>query len=94
MRKVIVVVMLAGALCADRVATAAPQVRPQVVEIARNMTRRLSINLRRVVPATRLHETRQEGIARIDATCVRVVPADYDHLALSPFQFRLPPPLC
>jgi hypothetical protein len=93
MRKVIVVVMLAGALCADRAASAAPQLRPQVVEIARGIAGKLTVGLRRVVPSVRLHEIRREGAARLDRAERDVASASFAPLSLSPFQFRLPPPL-
>lgn len=88
------VALVATALCADRVAVAAPVNRPQVSEMAGRLVNRLTVGLRRVMPAVRLHEARQEGAAAYVAvlnSCLQ--PSISARQSFSPFQFRLPPPL-
>jgi len=92
-RHVIAVTLMATAICADRVAPAAPA-PTTTSHFASRLIERLSMNLRRVLPAVTLYQPRrfEPGIA------VRRPPALADQgfipaLRLSPFQFRLPPPL-
>lgn len=85
-------VVMAAALCADRVAVAAPQIRPQMASVASRVMDRLSLSLRRVVPTITVVETRREGVA-VQSTVVAPEPVLVQQLPLSPFQFRLPPPL-
>jgi len=92
-QKVLAVAFLATALCADRAITAAPAFQPQTTSgtLAGRLVSRLSVNLRRTIPAARVYQTRREGIAQQTAF-VAPAPAIILPIALSPFQFRLPPP--
>ena len=92
-RHVIAVTLMATAICADRSLSAAPT-EPQASHFAGRIIQRLSVNLRRVVPATCLYQPRRFGLPpaqilhpRLDALAVDLIPP-----LLSPFQFRLPPP--
>ena len=87
-----VTVVMVAALAADRAAAAAPQLRPQGASVASRVMDRLSLSLRRVVPAVKVVETRREGVA-VQATVVAPAPVLVRQLPLSPFQFRMPPPL-
>ena len=86
--------LVATALCADRLATAEPGFRPQqMAQFARQLATRLTVSFRRVVPAARLDQPRQdvqEGqpVLRLAAS----LPAIAHPAAFCPFQFRLPPP--
>jgi len=94
-RQVLALTLVATALCVDRAADAAPALRPQSVGIVRQITNRLTVGFRNVVPVVRLHQTRREGVVAqtarklpVDATAARIEPVQF-----SPFQFRLPPPV-
>jgi hypothetical protein len=93
-RHVLAAVVVATALCADRVATAAPQARPQVAQLARTVANKLSASFRRVVPSIRFVEDRR-GAAFTAPTCPPAEagsPTGLHASDASPFQFRLPPP--
>lgn len=97
--------VVATALCADQVSTAAPSVRSQVADpgraanamnvgdLAGRLVRRLSRSLREAVPtAVPCQARRRERVS----TVAPATPADQalgvvPH-PFSPFQFRLPPP--
>lgn len=97
--------VVATALCADRVASAAPDLCPQpvrseaqvpqVVQLAGRLVSSLSRRFQRVVPSALMPETRQSALAA--ALCPRRLLPDQSLQVqtkpLSPFQFRLPPPL-
>jgi hypothetical protein len=98
-RTIVAVTLLATALCADRaVARAATQASPRTEAgpVARSFAERLTVSLRRVVPAVRLHQGRQEAFAAVawqgGLGDYRAPLATHDAEG-SPFQFRLPPPL-
>jgi hypothetical protein len=92
------VTLLATALCADRsVAPAAAQsARIEAGPTAARQTfgERLTVSLRRTVPAVKLHAARQEGVAQV-ATANRIEGGQpvVRWIIGGPFQFRLPPPL-
>src|SRR3954468_15182989 len=99
-RQILAVTLVATALAADRAvasAACAPvsnQREASVMSLAGRIVARLSTNLRRVVPAARVWESRRsetnvETSVRSDASQNFVVVRPL----LSPFQFRLPPPL-
>ena len=92
-RHVLAAVVVVTALCADRVATAAPQVRPQVSQLARTVANKLSASFRRVVPSIRFVEDRRLGAfaSTVDMRTEVRTPAVHATQG-SPFQFRLPPP--
>ena len=92
-RHLIAVTLLATALCADRVSLAAPVQRP-AAEAAGGIIQRLSVNLRRAMPPLRLYQPR--AVAPQAAVAPSPVPRPIPLAAvihLSPFDFRLPPPL-
>jgi hypothetical protein len=97
-RTIVAVTLLATALCADRtVASAAESSRVEAAAgpVARGFAQRLTVSLRRVVPAVKLHQSRQEGFAAV------VWRGDFEGAQAAitrgtqgtPFQFRLPPPV-
>jgi hypothetical protein len=92
-RHVLAVTLVATAICADRVAVAAPPQAPRG-QLAASLIQRLTTRFRRVVATARLYQPRREdpGCTEPAARIVpqRLLPAP---IALSPFQFRLPPPL-
>jgi hypothetical protein len=95
-RTIVAVTLLATALCADRaVASSAAQAsRVQAQPVARGFAQRLTVSLRSVVPAVKLHQSRQEGLVSVVRQGAFEGPQAITHLIEgSPFQFRLPPPL-
>jgi len=87
------VTFVATAICADRYASAAPSLRPQMAESARKLAGRLVITLRRTVPAVRFEPYRRDGRAAASVGLVTEVESILVHPAQTqPFQFRLPPP--
>jgi hypothetical protein len=95
-RTIVAVTLLATALCADRAVTAAAAqgTRVEAGPAARGFAQRLTVSLRRVVPAVKLGPARIEGATPV----VTVAYADGDqartHAAQgTAFQFRLPPPV-
>jgi hypothetical protein len=93
-RQVIAVTLVAAALCADRVAGAAPALRPQPrnATAAERLVERLTTSFRRAVPAARVIAVRRD-----ESTVETRLPAPQAIVLLPqptvPFQFRLPPPL-
>ncbi len=90
--QLIAIVMLATALTADRIATAAPVLRPQIVQTARRITDRLSRSFRQVVPAHRITQTRcitnipvPENRVMENQTTIHPTPP-------TPHHYRRPPP--
>ena len=87
------------ALCADRVAAAAPAVaaaRPHVGQVAGRLVNRLTERLCRAVAGTLPSPLRRHAPAGRVAPSRPAVRRDEPlpvHPPLSPFQFRLPPPL-
>jgi len=92
-RHILAVLAVTAALCADQLASAAPLPKAPVVEIAARLVIRLSESFPRTVARDVRTEIRSERInpatAVVHASVTGVVVA---HRAVSPFQFRLPPP--
>ena len=95
-RRILMVAMVATALSADRVLAASPQLRPQMGDAARRLAVRLLVVFRRSMGAARL-----EGVQRF-IRAVRPQPIRLASLVqrtlchpaeLTPFQYRLPPPV-
>jgi hypothetical protein len=91
-------VAVTTALCADHVVRAAPvsvSSRTQVSEIAGRIVQRLTVSFRRTVadPAAVRPETRVSDRRTIEH-CETVTTVSIAHRAVTPFQFRLPPPAC
>lgn len=93
-RTIMAVTLLATALCADRAMTSAARVSPvEAGPVARGFAQRLTVSLRRVVPAVKFHQSRQENFAPVVCSNGASGPQVIEHEALgTPFQFRLPPP--
>jgi hypothetical protein len=95
-RQVLVMTLVATALCADRVVTASPDLRAQLQSgadpIARLATK-LSATFRRVVPAVRLHQVRHEAVVTLAPAMPGIRPLLQVHATRGPLSdFRLPPP--
>ncbi len=88
-----VVAVTTVAMCADGIAHAAPASRTQVAEMAGRLVSRLASRLRRVVAAKLPWQERQRVAAHFRPAAVAPTLAFVWHRAISPFQFRLPPPL-
>jgi hypothetical protein len=90
---ILAVTIVALALCADRVAAAAPAARPQIGQVTRQVVRQLTRRFQHVLPTPKIVEHRREGATR---SVVRQLPADVPNglhsTESTPFQFRLPPP--
>ncbi len=86
--------LVATALCADRAMAAAPVVNQQIVSVAGRVVNRLASQFRRTVPAFRTVPVRSEcGVVQVAS---RRLPESERWIApveLSPYQFRLPPPI-
>jgi hypothetical protein len=93
-RAIVAVTLLATALCADRASASAPAQRAQrEVPAARTFTQRLTVSLRRVVPAVRLNLARREGLAQSSAPQSPTPCPTIHTIQGQAFEFRLPPPL-
>jgi hypothetical protein len=96
-RRILAVVVVTTALCADQGAIAAPAARPQPAEIgsiAQRFVGRLTENLRRVIPAARRGEAPCVGINSSQTSILAPIAAlPAAHRPIAPFQFRLPPPI-
>ena len=102
-RQVLVMTLMATALCADRVVTTAPTLRESLANTSADPLARLATNLgsrfsgsfrRTTTPVVRLHQERRETSVTPSAPVEPVaMVAPTPHVAQgSPFQFRLPPP--
>jgi hypothetical protein len=92
-RYLLVATLLVTAVCADRAVAAAPA-RPEVGQLAERLVNRLSASFSRVVPTVRMVAERQQGgvfAANRSLPMSWIAPAHPQ--AVSPFQFRLPPPI-
>ncbi len=93
-RHILAVVAVTTALCADQAVSASPAVRPQVGEMAARLVDRLSRPFRQTVANVLRAPARQDrpqvAVQRLQPTPAPVVAV---HCDLSPFQFRLPPPV-
>jgi hypothetical protein len=93
-RYLLVATLLVTAVCADRAATAAPALRPEVGQLAERLVNRLSASFSRAVSAVRIVAERQQGrafAANRSLPTTWIAPAHPQ--PVSPFQFRLPPPI-
>src|SRR4051812_9669671 len=89
------VALLATALCADRsVAPAAAQstrIEAGPTAARQSFSERLTVSLRRTVPAVKLHAARQEGLAQVSAASrIEGGQPVVRWIIGGPFQFRLP----
>ena len=93
-RHILAVVAVTTALCADQVACAAPAAGPQVGQMAVRLMDRLSRPFRRTLPGA-IRSPQQQPRSNSETASVSHPPviAVVQHCQLSPFQFRLPPPV-
>ena len=92
-RHLIAVTLVATALCADRAALAVPSQQP-VTQLAGQFIQRLSNSFGRVLPAARLYRSSRYGVQPVVRPMrATVSPQAPPAIQLSPFYFRLPPPL-
>ena len=94
-RRILMVAFVATALSADRAIASTPTIRPQMAQAARKLAGRLMVLFRRSLSAaSRLSALRRSGrqsrprVFRLADLTQYFAPA-----TLSPFQFRLPPPV-
>lgn len=93
-KHILAVMAVTTALCADQVVSAAPMVRPQVANMAARLVDRLSQTFRRTVPdAAGVTVGRVPTGSAVSYAPQRPPLKVAIHLAVSPFQFRLPPPM-
>jgi hypothetical protein len=96
-KRVLVLMAMTTALCADQVVVAAPSSPRQGVEVAdlaQRLVARLSQNLKSTVPAAVCQPRRQSRpAAPLQVESVWQTPSSVAHQPASPFQFRLPPPI-
>ena len=92
-RHILAVVAVTTALCADQMLAAAPLPKPQVGEIAARVIERLAEPFRRTVPNAIRPIARARTMSQPAAPAERSAEVPALHCELSPFQFRLPPPL-
>jgi hypothetical protein len=93
-RNLIAVTLMATAICADRSLPAA-RVELANSHFAGRLIERLSVNFRRVVPAGELYKPQRFGLPPMAMSAAGPsLMVDWVRAPLSPFQFRLPPPVC
>ena len=95
-RRIVAVLAVSMALCADSVASAAPTPKMPVAEMAARLVLRLSESFSYAAAGESRVETRHAAPPQAVVPTRRFAPASEptpQHVALSPFQFRLPPPL-
>jgi hypothetical protein len=94
-RQLIAVTLVATAICADRSLPAA-RMEPVNSHFAGRLIERLSVNFRRVVPAGELYKPQRFGLPPMMEMSAAgpSLKVDWVPAPLSPFQFRLPPPVC
>lgn len=90
----VAVAFVATALCAERLAVAAPSVSPQVIQAARQLATRLAGRFSQSVPTMRLERSSREARQAPAVMPARPIVTAIPHPAeFSPSLFRLPPPL-
>jgi len=89
-RHVLAAVVVATALCADRASAAAPQVRPQVSQLARTVANKLTSSFRRVVKCTVILARRSDWPAMNEI--YQSYWPDGDYPARTAFEAPLPHP--
>ena len=93
-RHILAVLAVTAALCADQLASAAPVPKTPVVEIAARLVIRLSESFPRTIARDVRPEVMPERFeSKTTATPAPVVDREVAHRDVSPFRFRLPPPV-
>jgi hypothetical protein len=91
-RHIIAVTLMATAICANRAIAAAPVEQP-VAQFAGRLMERLSVRLRRVLPAARLYQPRHaQAQPENEEVWSGGQGVGIRQVSFSPFYFRLPPP--
>ncbi|HUB28022.1 MAG TPA: hypothetical protein VL992_21530 [Tepidisphaeraceae bacterium] len=85
--------LVATALCADRAVVSSASVIPQETGQSQTLVERLAARFRGAVRAVRLFASRCEKPRPVASVKAPVVAGAWVLASLSPFQFRLPPPL-
>ena len=92
-RQVLLALAVTTAVCADHVSAASPALRPQVAQLAGRIVNKLSNSFRRVVSVELpVHARHRSGMAGSPVAALADA-RDVVRRPLSPFQFRLPPPV-
>jgi hypothetical protein len=93
-RHVIAVTLMATAICADRALPSAP-LETQQTHLAGRLMQRLCVNLRQTLPAARICHPQRFGLRAAELSSPRLhdFTIDLQKQPISPFQFRLPPPV-
>jgi hypothetical protein len=93
-RHLIAVTLMATAICADRSLPAA-RVEPVTSHFAGRLIERLTVNFRKVVPASQLYRPQRFGLPQTEISPPGPsLIADWVAPRLTLSQFRLPPPAC
>jgi hypothetical protein len=94
-RHVIAVTLMATAICADRGLPSAPAEPQTTSHFAGRLMERFCINFRRTVPSATLCQPRRFDLRPAEMALGRFDDLTLGFIAtsLSPFQFRLPPPI-
>ncbi|HWB53282.1 MAG TPA: hypothetical protein VG722_03790 [Tepidisphaeraceae bacterium] len=92
-RQIILIALVATALCADRAICALPAVNHTVADVAGRVVSKLATSFRRTASNYRTQQftTASKSVEGANWAPASSVPAA--HFAFSPFQFRLPPPM-
>jgi hypothetical protein len=92
-RQVLLALAVTTAVCADHVSAASPSLRPQVAQLAGRVVAKLSNSFRQVVTVEMPVHARHRSVLAPAQVATVAVAADVAHRFVSPFQFRLPPPV-
>lgn len=92
-RQVLLALAVTTAVCADHVSAASPTLRPQVAQLAGRIVTKLSNSFRQVVSVEMPVHARDRSLPAAKPDPANAGAADVAHRPVSPFQFRLPPPV-
>jgi hypothetical protein len=92
-RQIILITLVATALCADRAVCALPAMNHTVAEVAGRVASKLASSFRRTASNYRTVQFRNSDESGESSDWPRIEPMRMAHFAFSPFQFRLPPPM-
>ncbi|HTW94675.1 MAG TPA: hypothetical protein VMD30_07785 [Tepidisphaeraceae bacterium] len=84
---------MATALCADRAVVSSASVLPREAGQSQTLVEKLASGFRQVIQAVRLYRSRCQTPRPAVLLSAPVDADDWALPSLSPFQFRLPPPL-
>ena len=92
-KQVLLVALMAAVLCTERVATAAPGLSPQIGRTMRQLAVKLTDSFQQVLPNVRPQQARYSRPSNSRSVIVAAPVAVVHPAEVTPFQFRLPPPL-